>query len=320
MSAITNVTDISLPLAVWVLNDDYDYNTEENYISVTSLMKPLRQIILGAREKTQQVKPDVADFIATSLGSSLHASIERAWSPGRFEKPLRLLGYPESVISSIRINPKVEEEGTIPIYMEQRVVREIMGYKVGGKFDLIADGILMDNKSTSTYAWTAANRDDDYCLQGSIYRWLNSEKVKSDYIRINFIFTDWQSFRAKADPNYPQSRLAYKDIPLMSLEDTEIWVRNKLQQLKKYWNAPEKDIPECTDAELWKSPDSYRYYADPTKTSGRSTKNFNSKYEADMHKMAAGKGVVIVKPGTVKRCSYCSAFEICSQQLRYSHD
>lgn len=37
-------------------------------------------------------------------------------------------------------------------------------------------------------------------------------------------------------------------------------------------NKPDEEIPECTDEELWRSPTKYKYYSDPNKTSGRSTK------------------------------------------------
>ena len=46
---ITNNHGISLPLAVWLLHDDYDYVKDENYISATSLLKSTKQIILSKR-------------------------------------------------------------------------------------------------------------------------------------------------------------------------------------------------------------------------------------------------------------------------------
>lgn len=47
---ITNNTGVSLAMAVWLVNDDYDYQkAKPNYISVTTLLKPLRQIVLPRR-------------------------------------------------------------------------------------------------------------------------------------------------------------------------------------------------------------------------------------------------------------------------------
>lgn len=320
--AITNNKDVSLPLAVWILGDDYDHVNDPSYISVTTLMKPLRQIILDRREKPQGVAPDVSDFIAASLGSSLHAAIEKAWTGQGYRKALRQMGYPQKVIDAIKVNP---EPGTltpndIPVYLENRVIKTINGWKVGGKYDLVMDGLLMDNKSTGTYSWTSGSRDDDYCLQGSIYRYLNQDKITEDVIRINFIFTDWQKFKAKQSLDYPQNRLQYKDIPLMSVKETENWIVRKLAMIDKYMNTPEEEIPECTNEELWMSEPVHKYYADPNKTA-RSTKNFTDLNEANIFMASkGGKGIVITIEGKPKRCGYCNAFDLCTQKDKYEHD
>jgi hypothetical protein len=183
---------------------------------------------------------------------------------------------------------------------------------------MIAEGIVHDFKSTSDYTWLHGGRDDEHQLQGSIYRWLNPDKITEDFIRILYIFTDWSKASAKSNPNYPQQRVAAKDIPLLSIEDTEKWINSKLSQMKKYMTVPEGQVPECTDEELWRSEPKYKYYADSTKTSGRSTKNFESLAEA--HKFwkveKGGKGIVITEVGEAKRCNYCAAADICSQRKK----
>jgi hypothetical protein len=108
-----------------------------------------------------------------------------------------------------------------------------------------------------------------------------------------------------------------KHLPLMSLQETEAWVANKLRLIEQYSMSPESEIPHCTDEELWRSEPQFKYYADPAKTSGRSTKNFPTLAEANLHMSQAGKGIVITKPGEPKRCGYCSAFEGCTQKDQY---
>lgn len=318
---VTNLNNVPLALAVWLLQDNYDYVHEEKYISATSLMRPIRQIILPDRipEGERQI-PDVLDNVSRALGHSLHDSLERAWLD-RYSKPLELLGYPDEVISRIKVNPPDEElkADTIPIYLEQRAIREFMGYHIGGKFDMVAEGIVQDFKSTSAFTWLYGSRDDEHALQGSIYRWLNPKKITSDFIRINYIFTDWQKASAKTNPNYPQQRVLSKDIPLLSIAETERWIREKIQAIEKYGSVPEINIPFCTDDELWMSSPAYKYFADPSKVSGRSTKNFDSLQEANQFKAEKGKGVVITVPGSPKRCAYCAAFQVCSQKDRYIH-
>ena len=322
---VTNTTDINLPLAVWLMHDEYDYIDKPNYISATSLMKPLRHLLLPQRvPKELREAPDVQDYIPSALGHSLHAAIERAWTEGH-AKSLKALGYPEKVIERVLVNPTDEElaqvEDPIPIYLEQRAFRDIdvngTTFTVGGKFDMVTAGIVQDVKSTTAYTWVYGGKDEDYKLQGSIYRWLNPDKITEDYIRINFIFTDWQRAAAKGNPNYPQSRVAYKDIPLMTLEETEAWIHAKLAQLLKHRNSDEKLLPECSDHELWMSDPQFKYFADPTKTTGRSTKNFETLLEANKFMSEKGKGIVITVPGEPKRCGYCAGFPICSQKNKY---
>jgi hypothetical protein len=318
--SITNTSGINLALAVWLLHDEYDYVDIPNYISATRLMKPLRQIILPSRVPPEKRTQDVQDFIARALGHSLHDSIEKAWKKG-YKRSLKMLGYPESLIERVRVNPTPEEaaeEGCIPVYLEQRATRELDGHIIGGKFDMVAEGIVHDNKTTSAYTWLYGGRDSEHQLQGSIYRWLNPDKITSDFIRICYIFTDWQKATAKQNPNYPQSRVATKDIPLLSLEETEHWLRNKLSVVKMYGSFSEDKLPECTDEELWRSAPQYKYYSDPTKTTGRSTKNFDSMNEAKMFQVEkGGKGVIIPVLGEPKRCGYCEAYDVCSQKDKY---
>jgi hypothetical protein len=322
---ITNNSDISLALAVWLLHDEYDYQNDENYISATRLMRPIRHLVLPHRiPPAKRPAPDVEEYIASALGKSLHDSIEKAWVKGA-DRSLKLLGYPEDVIQHVRINPETVDAGTIPIYLERRAKREIKVtgrvYVVGGKFDMVMEGIVMDNKSTTVWTWVYGGKDDDYRLQGSIYKWLNPDKITEDFIRINFIFTDWSAADARNNPKYPQKRVAHKDIPLLSVEETEAWIRWKLEQVQKYMDAPESQIPECTDEELWRSAPKYKYYSDPTKTAGKSTKNFDTLAEANAFRAEKAKGIVITVPGEVKRCSYCEGFEACTQKNRYlSHD
>jgi len=317
--AITNNHGVSLALAVWLVNDDYDYNPDENYISVTGLMRPLRQIILPSRVGNKR-DVDVTELAAKAMGNSLHDSIEKAWVKN-YIRNLKKLGYSDEIIRRVYINPTDEElaanPDAIPVYLEQRATRNLGKWTIGGKFDMVAEGIVQDNKSTSAWTWVYGGRDGDHKLQGSLYKWLNPGKITEDFIRINYIFTDW-SKASLVNPKYPRHRVESKDIPLLDVTESEDWMTEKLSLVEKYMEAPEKEIPECTDEELWMSDPEYKYYADPAKTAGRSTKNFDSLPEARAFMATkAGKGVIKTIPGEPKRCGYCDAFEACSQKDKY---
>lgn len=323
---ITNNNDIPLALAVWLVHDEYDYINQPNYISATGLMKPLRHILLPKMIPVDQRKPeDVEDYISRALGHSIHDSMEKAWS--QKEVNLRRLGYPQSVIDRVLVNPTDEElaavTNPIPVYLEQREFRDFRGYTIGGKYDAVTDGIVNDTKSTSAFSWVSGGRTDDYQIQGSIYRWLDDgrrerglkPRITEDYMRINFVFTDWQKMQAKTNPGYPQRRVEQKEIQLLSLKETEDWIAERIALIEKYTGRPEAEIPHCTDEELWRSAPVYKYYSNPLNTTGRSTKNFDSQAEAFAFKASkGGAGVVITQPAEAKRCAYCPAFDICTQK------
>lgn len=332
---ITNQLAINLPLAVWLVHDDYDYINDDNYISATALMRPIRHIVLPPRLPAEARQEDVVDFCARALGNSIHDSIEKAWLKG-YERNLAKLGYPKSVIDRVLVNPIDEElelmPDAIPVYLEQRGIRTIehngTTYKVGGKFDMVTDGIVNDTKSTSSYSWVHGGRDDDHALQGSLYRWIDAGRVMEghrpriteDFITINYIFTDWQKMLAAGNPAYPQKRVESKNIPLLSLEKTDAWVRNKLTQIEKYRRTAEAQLPECTDEELWRSEPKFKYFSDPTKANtpgARSTKNFDNMMDARTFQAEkGGKGAIVMVPGEPKRCGYCPAFNGCTQKDR----
>ena len=333
LPTISNNSGISLEMAVWLLQDDYDFRKEENYFSATGLMKPIRHILLPVRiSEAQKVIPDVEDFIATAMGQALHAGIEKAWLNNQHRAvALQQLGYPEDVIARVRVNPMPGDLTTnpqiIPVYVEQRAIKEIVvngvTFKVGGKFDMVCEGRVTDTKSTSVYSWVFGSKDEDYTLQGSIYRWLNQDKITEDFTRINFIFTDWNKFDAANRKDYPAKRVMHKDIPLMSLSETENWIRAKIAQIQQNWSVPENQLPECTKEELWMSDPKHKYYSDPSKANGgagRSTKNFDDLQEANTFMREKGKGTIITIPGQPKRCAYCAAFPICTQKNQYIHE
>lgn len=321
---ITNKHGINLALAVWLLGDDYDYVNKENYYSVTTLMKPLKQIILAQRVPEDHKIMDISELISSSLGSAIHDSIEKAWHVHR-EGALKSLGIPEDVRNRVLVNPTDEElaavKNPIPIYFEQRAFREVNVdgkiFTIGGKFDLVTEGRVQDNKTTSVYTYIKNRKDDDYRFQLSSYKWLNPTKITEPDGQINFIFTDWQAAMARNDPSYPQLRLEEAKYDLLDGDEVEKTFIEKIRLIEKFKNSPEKDIPRCTDEELWRSPPVYKYYSDPTKISGRSTKNFDCQMEANRYQREKGKGVVIPVLGTVKACGYCPAFSVCEQKDEY---
>lgn len=326
---ITNQMGIDLPLAVWLLQDGYksgaDVAPAGELLSVTTLMKPTRQLILQRKVDRSQETMDISETVSQRMGHALHDSIERAWTEGNWQVAMKALHYPQSIIDRVRINPPMDkplDDGIIPIYLEHRAFKPFEDIILTGQLDFLIGSSYRDFKSTSTFAWTSGSKDEDYILQGSLYRFLMPHLIKDDLMRIEFIFTDWASYRAKSDKKYPQSRVAHKEFALMSLPETERWLTSKLAEIRKNSKLPQNKMVECTDKQLWRADDVFKYYANPetAKSGGRCTKRFDKESEAVAFMLEKGKGVVIKESGEPKACGYCAAFTICEQRKRYFRD
>jgi hypothetical protein len=310
----TNKEQIPLALCVLFLHSNYDYNRSEKTISATSLLDTTKQIILLQRLTGEGIE-DVSDRIASSLGSAIHTALEQAWTSNP-EKIFESLGYHKDVINNIRINPHWDiPEGTIPVYVEQRASKQIAGWTVTGKFDIIIDGRLNDLKNRQAYAYIFQSNAEKDILQASIYRWLNQDKVTQEDFSILWLFTDWSKKEARQNRDYPQKRWMEQKYSLKPVEVIEEYIVNKLNSIDKLLDRPESELPDCTKEDLWMDDPVWKYYKDPTKTA-RSTKNFTSQSEANMRLIKDGNvGLVVEYKAYAKRCGYCPCSTICEQYL-----
>lgn len=314
---ISNLNNLPLSLAVFLAHKDYDGNIEDSNhrsISATSLLKSPKQIIMASRIPSDGLMVDVSSMISARLGHAYHDAVEQAWRSDKLNETLKELSVPKRIREKIVINPEQTNEGDIPIYLEQRTQKVFNNWIITGKFDFIFNGTLEDFKSTSVYTYKKQTNADKYILQGSIYRWLNPDKIKDDHMQINYIFTDWSANQAKGGGDYPPTRILAQKFPLLSLSKTEAYIREKLSLIEKYWDSPEEDIPPCNDQELWRSEPVWKYYS--SREAQRATKVFNNPHEAGAYAIGK-KGFVTEVKGDVRACLYCPAFTICEQKEKY---
>jgi hypothetical protein len=319
MQKYVNMHQINITVAVWLATDNYDHKDDPLNISVTALMKPVKEIILSRRVTGSGVV-DITSNTPSALGNAIHDAIERSLQQP--QKALSLLGYPESVIDKVLINPEPRDifPDCIPIYLERRTDRKVGKYTVSGKFDAVVDGRVEDHKSTSAYTYSSGIKDDDYILQGSIYRWLNPDIVTQDVMDINFIITNFDNIKATSDPSYPPQRVCSKTFNLIPVQQVENYVTHKINLLDSLMDSPEELIPECTDDELKRTKSVFKYYKNPMST-GRSTANFPTLMEANIRLHADGSiGIVREVKGTITACKYCKAVSVCKQKDRYLVD
>lgn len=309
MIKYTNNKRISVPLAVWCLMDNYNTDERDNVISVTTLLKPIQQIYYGRKYKDAIKEMDASDLISSSMGTALHDSVEKTWKfKDKVIKILDGLGFANS--------EAIYNEVVLERRSEQEVIIDGKPYIISGQFDIAFMGTVCDIKSTSVWSYIYGSKDEDYILQMSIYRWLNQDIIKDDYGYIEHIFTDWSATKALQDSQYPQNRILTKKLKLLSIEDTEKYIIEKLTKLKTYEDLNDDlKVLKCTDEELWREKDVYKVYM-PNKTTGkinysRATKNFEDKKLA--YDFAGSNGVVKEQQGGVKRCMYCNYTNLCNQ-------
>lgn len=304
----TNTSNIPLPLAVFLATDHYDY--VPGVISATSLLKPVRQLILADRLSSEDNLVELSDMVSSRMGTAIHTAIEQAWlNP---TKALKSLGYSDDIIQRIKVNPETVEENDIPVYMEKRSFKKVGNHTISGKFDFVAEGKVHDFKSTSVYGYLNQSNANKYILQGSLYRWLNPDIITKDEMLIHYIFTDWSKAESLRNSNYPKARVHSQKYNLLGLDEIEQFVKDKLELYDSMKHQQEKDIPYCTDEELWRKPTVWKYYKNANAT--RATKNFDNPSEAYALQQTNGVGEVREVKGTVSACKYCPAFLLCSQK------
>lgn len=287
----TNINGIDPLMMLWLVDDDYDHDERENSISATTILKPMRQILLGRKYKELEKKIDVSDLIARRIGQAIHSSIEKSLSIN-LDKNLKKIGMTKPDITT-----------------EHRTTKEIDSFIISGKYDIVANRIVRDVKTTSVWSFIFGSKTKDVIKQLSIYKWLNPTEITADYGFVTYIFTDWSPIKAKQDTSYPK-RIERQKVNLWSIIETENYIKDKLNSIQIHESVG--DIPLCSDEDLWREATKYKVYK--TKASKRATKVFNDIYSAEKFRDKIGGGSFVKEfKGGVKRCKYCSYTEICTQ-------
>jgi len=280
----TNKFKLSDEFVHWLTFDTYDYNIDQMVLSATTLMKPIRALVLEQRW-ADDLTVDVSELVASRYGTALHDSWEKCQIPNAIQ--------------------------------EVRYYRDLEGFKISGKVDLILDADqpikrLADVKSTSVWNYILNKKDKDYIMQLSIYKWIleANDIIVSDFAEIKYVFTDWSKKDSIQKSDYPQSRITEKKIPLMKSDEVEAFIKTKLDAVSKARTLPDTMIAECTDEELWK--DAPRY-AVMKRGGKKATKVYDSFHEAIKHSKTSQDFFVETRTGKARRCNYCNVRRFCTQ-------
>ena len=197
----------------------YDKDAAKGTISVTTLLRPIQEIVLTQRHD-EEIEVDCTDLLWSVLGSGTHAALEKV-------------------------------EGFKPI---GRLFGELEGIRISGKPDFVANNRICDYKVTSAWTVFYGDRLEEWRLQLSLYRWLYFTQAGGTLEETGMIvpiLRDWAVREANKNPKYPQAPMIEIEVPLLSLKETEDFCREKLLAIKKAREESDVRLPLCSEKERW---------------------------------------------------------------------
>lgn len=293
----TNKKEVPVALAVMLATDNYDYDPTPNLISASSILKPLKSLIISKRIKVPPI--DIMDIYKARMGTAIHDAVEQAWKdPSR---AMALLGYP----------PELAESVIESFHSEIRTKRELGEFIISGKFDFCINGRIQDIKTTGTFGYTKGSNTEAYRKQLSIYKWLNPNIVTENEGDILYWFPDWKAYETYK-PTYPRNPIMSKSLLLMP--DIEQWLIDRLDMYEML--SKSDNLPDCTKEELMQDDSKWQYFPNPDRTL-KASKNFDNYGDAVDWVDKKGKGIILEKKGKPIYCKWCPARTACVQAEGY---
>ena len=270
---ITNKQNLPQALVDVIKNDLYE--PKKDTYSVTTLLNPIRQIILSKRHYNE-IEMDANEMMNMLLGTAVHSLIE-----------------------------KMDKTGFSELYLKQG--------KLTGKCDLYdaTNYELIDYKTATT--WKIIYKDfEDWRKQGLMYAWLLTKQghyVKK--LKFHAILKDWSAREARKDTNYPQSQVytwEYLVTP-QELKDIEDFIVKKISELESLENEPDDNLPDCGKEDCWYTGDKWAVYKNANDK--KAQRVFDTEDEANQYIFYKG-GVKEFREGEYRRCQdYCDVCKWC---------
>ena len=283
---VTNVLNLPQALVDAVTLEKHN---AEGEISATTLIKGVKEYLLTERH-WDEITVDVKDSIWALWGTTTHKLLEK------------------------------EYDGT---FTEEKFEELVGTLKVTGRVDCydMANEILYDYKTTSAWKVVFKNFEDWY-MQGMIYSWLLSKKgLKVNKCKFVAILRDWSESESIKKADYPKSPVyTYEfDVTEADLKSVEEFIRLKIENVEKFKEVADDDIPECSPDERWAEQTKYAVMKEGRKTA---VKVFEDESEANGYAKELGeKHYVETRPGKDKKCTrYCACCEFCNYYKEHYKD
>jgi hypothetical protein len=287
---ITNKFGLPEPLVEAVKRDNYSKG--ESDFSVTEILSSPR--ITRLRKKHfKDMTSDVTDLLWSKMGTAIHLIMEGGTTADH-TKEERLYAKVADIVLSGAIDLQKRTENGI----------EIVDYKF-------------------TSAWALKQEKLDWHHQLNIYAWLVYQKTGElvTSLKVCAIIRDWSRREAMNSPEYPQGNAQMVSIPLWDINETEAFIKKRLEihkeaKVKADWD---EELPECSEEERWIRSTKYAVKKEGRKTAIRV---FDTHEEASELWEITPKGFIEIRKGEAVRCTgnFCGVAQFCSQFKRESED
>lgn len=279
---ITNKMNLPMPF-VRMAESDYTY-TPKRY-SITTLLKPTREILLSRRHD-HEIEQDCSEMIWALLGQAVHHVLERA-ADGKNE------------------------------FAEERLEHCLEnGYTVSGIIDLydMEKQEVIDYKTISV---TKAIKQDfeDWRKQGLGYVWLllkNGLPCKS--VKFYGILRDWSKNKVYREQGYPQLPVIEVEFSISGIDEIDEFIRTKIDELRYFEAQPDYALPICSEEDRWHAPDIYAVMKKGRKSALR---KLPSQAAAEDYISTVGGDYIEFRKGKDVKCQdYCRACKYCDYYLQ----
>ena len=306
---------IPLPIQMMLADNDYVHSpVEGRNISVTTIIRPLRQMLM-AMDRRGFNPPHLVPSVVLSadmnrvMGLALHKRMEDAISKRGHENLLKL-GVPSEEVDRVKINPLLDtsEDATV-IHTEHRGHRKVnKNYTLTGIADLIWDGVVIDLKAMSGFL--SQKDHPEHKLQLSLLRFIMPKAITKIKGYNPIWVHDFRAIEAtrKGAITFPVWEL---ELDLFSLEYCKNYVENRIETLVQFLEGS-IELPQCNDSDLWRGETKYQYWRDSSQV--KCSSSHSTYEEASRKQMEKGIGFVVEKKAQATACGYCSERANCSQR------
>jgi hypothetical protein len=261
-------------------------------VSATELLTSPR-IVQLRRKHSEELEQDASEMVWSLFGSALHNVLEH----GKDDRHI----------------------------VEERLHTTLDGWSISGAIDLqtVENGTIKVSDYKTTGAWAVMNEKADWTSQLNIYAWLvqTTKGIPVSSLEIVAIIRDWAKREADRKDDYPQAPIVTIPITLWSMEESESFIRKRIDQHADALMSSEtgSDLPKCSPEDMWERQSAWAV----KKIKGVRAKSVHySEEDANKALEVAGKEYAIeFRPGERVRCqNYCAVSQFCEQWAQYRRE